>query len=157
MITLEKTYYLAQIAAVIALIVSLLYVGQQIQQNTLSISNSSLQAASDTFIYRTGLVAQDAELANILRRSEADYASLSEDEKYRAKTFASMTLAQLYNEFLTRQSGAHSARSWEILLPYFRWIMKSEVNRHFYIDNQALFDEDFRVFMDSIIQEIVAS
>jgi len=30
MVTLEKTYYVTQIVAVIALIVSLLYVGQQI-------------------------------------------------------------------------------------------------------------------------------
>ncbi len=32
MVSLEKTYYVTQIVAVIALIVSLLYVGRQIEQ-----------------------------------------------------------------------------------------------------------------------------
>ena len=37
MVSLEKTYYLAQIVAVIALIVSLLYVGRQVQQNSVRV------------------------------------------------------------------------------------------------------------------------
>ena len=37
MVSLEKTYYLAQIVAVIALIVSLLYVGRHVQQNSVRV------------------------------------------------------------------------------------------------------------------------
>ena len=46
MVSLEKTYYLTQIVAVIVLIVSLLYVGRQVQQNTHEMQLSTHRAAA---------------------------------------------------------------------------------------------------------------
>ena len=50
MVSLEKTYYVTQIIAVIALIVSLLYIGRQVNQNTTAITITAQSALTDEFV-----------------------------------------------------------------------------------------------------------
>ena len=157
MVSLEKTYYVTQIVAVIALIVSLLYVGRNIEQNTIAIGNISLQGSADTWNDRAALIAQDAELADILRRGDEDYGSLDATEQYRAQAYASMAVVQVYNEYLDEQSGAHGPGVWDVLIPWMGLLMESPAARQFYLGNPQLFDEGFRNFVDSLIQEVSAS
>ena len=89
MVSLEKTYYLTQIVAVIALIVSLLYVGQQIEQNTHEMQLSTNLTVASQWLQLQSPVVQSAEFTDLMVRAEADLTSLNPSERTRIMAYIS--------------------------------------------------------------------
>jgi len=72
---------IAQIIGVLAVTVSLFYVGSQIRQNTSAVRSSTAQAVHDNYASWYMALSNDAELTRILLVGLRDYASLPDVER----------------------------------------------------------------------------
>jgi regulatory protein YycI of two-component signal transduction system YycFG len=67
--SIELIYYIAEIVSVIAVVISLIYVGKQVRQNTQAVKNNTLQNISENQISVHGLLAAHGELAEVVFRA----------------------------------------------------------------------------------------
>jgi hypothetical protein len=73
----------------IAVMVSLVFLGFQMRQNTKAVKASTSQAHSATYMETLAPLVNNAEMANVWRRGLDDFSSLSPDEEVRFLAFAS--------------------------------------------------------------------
>ena len=153
MLSLEKTYYVTQIVAVIALIVSLLYVGRQIQQNTHEMQLGTNFAAASQWIQVQGHVVQSPEFSDLMLRSETDFASLNPSERARIMAFISSWAVMSETDWIAAEQGVFLGvltaitTDWKIRLrlPAYREYFNEYGSRHH--------TPEFVQFIDSLIQE----
>ena len=77
----------AEIVAAIAVVISLVYVGQEVKRNTAAIQGASLQAIATTDAETLIAVASDASLSEVVRRGYEDPAQLDQAEQFRFSLF----------------------------------------------------------------------
>ena len=80
---LKKLSQITEIVAAIAVIVSLVYVGNEVQSNTAAIRGASMQAIATSDAETLMTVASDASLSEIIRRGHLDPSQLDEAENFR--------------------------------------------------------------------------
>lgn len=73
----------------LAVVISLIFVGFQLLQNTKAVRASASQAHSANYQQITASIVQHGDFAHIWRRGVADLESLSEDERVRFVSFSS--------------------------------------------------------------------
>ena len=157
MVSLEKTYYITQIVAVIALIVSLLYVGRQIQQNTQEMQLGTHRGAVSQWIQVQSLVVQSAEFSDLIQRAETDFTSLKPSERARMMAYISNWAVVAEVDWIAAKQGVYLdalaplAAHWQFLLrlPVYRAYFKEDGSRSH--------TRDFLNFIDSLIPEATAS
>lgn len=79
---------IAEIVAAVAVVLSLIYVGYELKENTSAIRASSVQAITTGTRDSMMIVASDADLARIIRLGSSDRTALSDDEAYRFSIFS---------------------------------------------------------------------
>ena len=84
---LEQLSYIAEITAAILVIVSLVYVGIQVRQNTAALKLSTAQNLSEDFTDIYLALSQNNDTAGIFQRGLQDYDSLESVEKVRFYAF----------------------------------------------------------------------
>jgi hypothetical protein len=77
----------AEIIAAIAVVVSLVYVGQEVKRNTAAIQGASLQAIATSDSETLLTVAADASLSEVIRLGHDDPDLLNQSEKFRYTLF----------------------------------------------------------------------
>jgi hypothetical protein len=65
-LSLEQIYYLCQTIAAGAVVISLIYVGIQVRQNTHAINLSTAHNISESFRDSHALIAENADLCNLV-------------------------------------------------------------------------------------------
>ena len=78
--TLEQMYYTAEIVATIAIIISLIYVGLQIRQNTQAMRISAAQTHMTAYSNVLSNLAQSKDLSSIVYRAFQDSSNLTGEE-----------------------------------------------------------------------------
>lgn len=151
-ITLEKTYYLTQIIAVMALIVSLIYVGREIHQNTQEMRLTSAQMTSAQWSEYMRMLAQDDELTALLIRAERDMDGLDEVQRRRVMSYASGWFGLAGALFFSYRQGA-SYEGIEPLTAAWRKWLKMPLYRETWDAERDFHDKDFQAFIDSLIRE----
>lgn len=91
-ITLEQAYYIAELAGVVLIIFSLIYVGKQLKQNTCATKAAASQAFVQMYNTFTSDLAMSQEIATIWHKGLTDFDSLDPVETIRF----SAALAQLF-------------------------------------------------------------
>jgi hypothetical protein len=79
---LEQLYYLGELVGVVAIIGSLLFVGLQMQQNTLATRAASHHATTDNLNQVNLAIAQNPELAKVWSIGLDDRKSLNDQERW---------------------------------------------------------------------------
>jgi len=82
-LTLEQVYFIGQTIAAIAVIISLIYVGFQVRQNTQATQVSAAQAFVDAYNTFTSVLTDTEDVADIFLRGSNDFQSLSNTERLR--------------------------------------------------------------------------
>lgn len=79
--SLEKAHKLAELIAAVSVIVSLIFVGLQVQQNTTAVQSAAAQAVHENFAAWYTAIQNEPALLEITTRGMRDYASLTPTEK----------------------------------------------------------------------------
>ena len=111
-LTLSECAQIAEVVAAIAVVLSLVYIGVGLRDNTAAIRSASVQAITTTSI--SGLIAQttNADLSRLRRAGDIDPTQLTEDEAYRYSTLYRQIWLSFQNVFLQRDLGVIGADLW---------------------------------------------
>jgi hypothetical protein len=161
MTRLEKAAYLSQIIGAIAVVVSLIYVGRQINDNTIEVRAQSVQELIVFGQEIDSWVVTNPELADILTTGSSDYEALSPAHRLRFNQYITTSLNLYEQVFYYHQSGLLEAGSWTSWDAYFRGRMQmgfgwpdrkaDDTWRRVWRANEVGYSDAFRRHVNSIL------
>ena len=104
----------AEIVAAVAVVLSLLYVGTEVRQNTKAVEGTTYQElvrASNEYLLT---VAADSALAEILVRAWTDPSQLTDAEKLRSFFYERVFWRNMENAYLQHGRGILGEQEWEV-------------------------------------------
>jgi hypothetical protein len=117
---LEQWSNYAEIFGVIALVISLIYVGLQVRQNTNVMQVGAAQAFAELYNTFTNTLSSDAVLAELWLRGMQDLESLDEVEKVRFSALAAQCARVFESALVQHDKGALDEDVWTGFQPAIR-------------------------------------
>jgi hypothetical protein len=161
MTRLEKAAYLSQIIGAAAVVVSLIYVGRQIADNTTEVRANS---ARELIVFGQEIdswVVTNPELADILTAGNSDYESLSPSHRLRFNQYVNTSLNLWERAFYYRQDGLLDDDGWTSWDTYIRARMQmgfgwpdgkaDDTWRRAWRVGEAVYGEAFRRHVNSVL------
>jgi hypothetical protein len=109
---LSELAQLAEVVAAMAVVLSLIYVGRELQSNTAAIRAASLQGVADASAEILLSTASDSALSRIRQVGNRDVSLLTEAEAYRYHTLLRQVLLSLQNVYFQHELGVLDSRIW---------------------------------------------
>lgn len=144
---------IAQALAAVATVLSLLFVGVQIRQNTRALKATSHHAITDSFNALNVLVYSDPRVARLQRLGLAGIGNFDEDE---ALQFSWLLLANFRifeTLFYQYKTGTMEEQLYEAELRTLNWIASQPGFQAWWTVNPISFSTEFRAFIDGLISE----
>ena len=149
---LEKPYYMAQIIASVALVISLVYVAVQVQQNTqamrLAAGNYAAEQARTLF-----LVSASPEHRELVFKAWQDPNSVDGIEKFGYFGIMHDYFRTLENVYYQQIDGALDPRLWDGLYRSISFLMTLHGIRHYWNQRQDWYSSDFQSFIDRVMAD----
>ena len=123
--SLSKMHQAGELIAAIAVVISLIFVGLQIKDNTIATEAATYQ---DTVAYDIEILlnmASTPEMARVFFTFRDDPESLSEDEFLQGQTLLNATVRHLENLYLQHEAGMLSDEAWATREPLIRTFVLS--------------------------------
>lgn len=149
--TLEEIYYVGQTIAVVALFLSIIFVGYQIRHNTKAIKATSHHAVTDSFNQISSLLIGDPSLGRVWRLGLTGLKNLGEDER---GSFGFMLLAYsrifetLYYQY---KNGTMDRKLYDAEVKTLEWAVACPGFREWWADNPISLSREYREFIDGLI------
>ncbi len=144
----------AEIGSALAVVVSLVYVGLEINQNTGAVKASTLQAMIDYGRQQSEILVTDATLAALVETGEADPNSLTPRERSQFYEFTIWRMAMWELSFLNHEVGLVEDEMWLAWDGYYRGLVRNKPGYpEFWRDNRAAYDARFMAHVDSATRE----
>lgn len=105
---------IAEVVAAAAVVISLVYVGRELESNTAAIRGSSVQEATIASSESLLNVASDSSLARILQVGRQDPSRLTEVEALRYHSFRRQFLLIAQSVYLQNELGTIEPRAWRV-------------------------------------------
>jgi hypothetical protein len=112
-LTLEQAYYVGELTAALAVIISLLYVGRQMKQNTEAIQINAAQEFVQMFNTFTADLGNNKEIATIWYQGTTDYDGLDKIDSIRFHAMAAQWMRIMESIFQQRKRGAIDEDTWQ--------------------------------------------
>ena len=119
-LTLTNIAQIAEVIAAIVIVISILYVGKELKQNTQAMHDSSWQAVLDKLIELDMAEAATPELSQVIMRGETRPDTMTEEEWFRFSKFALARMGILEYGYLSRSSNALGDFHWETIEGYLQ-------------------------------------
>jgi len=159
MTRLEKAAYLSQIIGAAAVVVSLIYVGRQISDNTTEVRANSGRELTTFGQELDSWIVTNPELAEILTAGSSDYEALSPSHRLRFNQFITTSLNLYEQTFYYYQNGLLEEDGWFGMDAYFRGRMQmgfgwpdgkaDDTWRRVWRANEVVYGEAFRRHVNS--------
>ena len=150
--TLEQYAQIGEIIAAIAVIASLIYVAQQLHQNTDMMSVGNAQHFVDFNISLVTPIATDREFAELWLKGDADLGTLDPVDRQRLVMFEWQAIAGWYNFFNLRQQNLVSDSQWREVIWAFEHIGRRQAVREAWNIFKGGYDKPFRDFMAQYLE-----
>jgi hypothetical protein len=112
--TLATLAQIAEVVAAVAVVVSLVYVGRELDSNTAAIRGASLQEATISSSASLLNVATDPSLARIMLAGRQSLSRLDEVEAFRYHTFSRQFWMLMQSVYLQHELGTIEPRGWAV-------------------------------------------
>jgi len=151
--SLKKYALVAEIVGAIAVVISLIYVGASVNQNTdaILVANHHALIAMDQ---DTNAWFRDSEFAASFEIAMEDVSNLSPVQSRQVRTF----LADKFNAwefaFLTHNNGMMENDIWDGWDGYYRQELRQKVHQWYWKLGREGFSPAFRVYVDSIVVDV---
>lgn len=144
----ELAHY-AEIAAAITVVVSLIYVGRQVEDNTAAIRSSTMQAVANSSDIALQNQAADENLTRIRMIGNADISALTEVEAMQFMSFNRGLWLRMQNIYAQQQLGVLDERFWYTYSRIICDIYAPPGMRATWPDHSSVLDPDFVTFVES--------
>lgn len=148
---IEQIYYVAETISVVAVVVSLIYVGIQVRQNTRAVRNNTLQNISESQLNVYGLLAAHGDLSEICFNAATGKGNQRGSEQFRFTAWMHTAIRSLENAFYQHREGALDDRNWRALCRQYGPILHSGLNARYWQERNFIYSEDFRDFVDNVL------
>jgi hypothetical protein len=145
---LQEYALVAEIVGAVAVVVSLVYVGIGVRQNTEALRVANHQALVAMDLEKNAWL-RDADFAAAYVLAEADIAKLSPVQLRQYSTFVADTLNQWEFAFITHENGAMEENIWNGYDGFYRSEMATRPFQWFWRRNGANFSPAFRAYVDA--------
>ena len=151
--SLETIYYVGQTVAVVAILVSLVFVGVQIRQNTKATRAASHHAITDSFNAINSIIGTIPEAARIWRLGLECLANLNVDEQM-SFAFVSLAYMRIFETlYYQKHIGMMEAQLFEAERRSIAWIAQNAGFRDWWKSNEISLSDEYRAYVDEIILE----
>ena len=151
--SLEEYALAAEIIGAIAVVISLIYVGTSVSQNTNAIQVSNHQALIALDMDKNDWL-RDPEFAAIHEIATEDLGSLSPVQWIQYSTFVANTFNVWEFAFFTHNNGMMDDNIWDGYGGYYRSVLAQESHQQFWREGREGFSPEFRSYVDSVLAEI---
>lgn len=145
---LKQWALMAEIVGAAAVVVSLIYVGVSVRQNTAAILVTNHQALVAMDIERNSWY-RDPVFAATYEQGLTDYTQLTPVQLRQFRTFIADTFNMWEYAFITRSRGMMDETIWAGWDAYYRNELKKESYQWFWDTAKDGFSEEFRAYVDS--------
>lgn len=146
---LSELAHIAEITAAIAVIISLVYVGQQVRENTAAIRSSTMQAVANSSDMALQSQAANEELIRIRNIGDADVSALTELEASRYFSINRAIWIRMQNIYAQRQLGVLDDSFWYTYSRIICGIYVPPGVRDTWPDHSSVLAPDFVEFVES--------
>ena len=148
--TLEQYSYVAQIIGVVLVVASLIYVAQQLRQNTQMMRSSASAERVQRDADLSGQITNSPEFAALWLKGHAEFESLNEAERLRLMFHSRSAIVHWHNMFDMRQQGLLSDSDWTEMVWLIENVLRGRQDTlaawEMFKDS---FDSHFREFLDA--------
>jgi hypothetical protein len=134
----------------VAVVVSLLFVGFQLRQNTLAVRAETSQSHAENWSQITTPITEYADFARIWRRGLDGLAALTEDERTRFVAFSSGVFRFFEASRLQWRHGHLDAEHWQNVDAFLRDIANQPGIADFWSMRRHLHSTEFRAWFESL-------
>ncbi len=143
---------IAEIVAAVAVIISLIYVGKQVQDNTAAIRSATMQAVANSSDVALQMQAADAELLRIRMTGDEDISALTELESVRYASFHRGMWIRMQNIYAQKQLGVLDEAFWATYARIICDVYEPPGVRATWPDHSRVLDPSFVEFVESCAQ-----
>lgn len=147
--TLDQFHKLAELLAALAVIISLVFVGLEVRQNTTAVQSSAAQAVHENFAAWYASIQSDSTLLEITTRGMQEYNSLSPTEKGQFIAVFMSFSSHTQNAFYKWLEGSLSPelwRGWELVSMNF---FSTQGGKSFWNERGYMFADAFQEYIGS--------
>jgi hypothetical protein len=152
--TLEALGNLGEFVGAVGVVVSLVYLGLQLRQNTSSVRASSFNSMIQNSIRLLEHTFADSEFAGLLARAERDPADLSLEERVRWDAYMTAVFRHFGNLVYQNRVGALDAQMWESYRKDLKEHLRSPHWAAWFRDRQVVFSESLVEEVAALVDEI---
>jgi len=150
-LTLEQAYFLSEIIGVIAVVISLIYVGLQVKQNTHVVRLNTVHNIAEGQRECNALMAANGDLCEVIFKGMQDAESVSGAEKMRFYILAHVIFRPLEDAYFQYQEGALEEKQWQALSRQFINFIKLPGLLTYWEERKFMYSDDFQQFMDNVV------
>ena len=151
--TFENIYYVSQIIAVGAVVVSLVFVGVQIRHNTIATKAASHGAVSTALNEINRLFAENADVTKILLSGMSDRQALTEEDRWRFDAMARAYFHVCETMFIQARLGAGDKGVMKAEESGIKTVLASHGVKEWWAENPFGFCAEFRAHIDTLAAE----
>ena len=146
--TLALLNAIGELVSAIAVVISLVYVGIQVKQNTKAVRNSTLQNIAETQLNVHALLAANGDLAEIVFNAATGAGSDQGVDKFRFTSWMHMAMRSFENAYYQHKEGALNERNWQALCRQYGPILHAGFNKTYWNERGFMFGDDFMEFIN---------
>ena len=145
---LAEFAHIAEIIAATAVIISLIYVGQEVQSNTAAIRGAAMQAIATTDADALMTIASDADLSEIVRLGDQDPSQLTSAQAFRYELFMRQFWLSFQNIFQQSELRLIESPVWQSYLTIICGRFSDHGPRETWPDHVNVLDTDFAAVVE---------
>lgn len=147
--TLEGSAVLVLTVGAVGVVLAILYLAAQIRQNTQAVRLATVQSSTESHSHYLGAVAQNENLARILRSAQSTTSNLTDDERFRLRMLLLQVFNHLESDFYLRQDGVLPAPLAERFSETLATWLKQPGVMEWWSVHKALMSRDFVAWVEA--------
>lgn len=154
--TIQALGSLGEFVGALAVVISLIYLAQQMSQNTTSVRAASFNSMVQNSIRLLEHAFRDSEFADFLHRAEMDPDGLSPSEKVRWNAYMTAVYRHFGNLVYQYRVGALDTQMWESYERTLREHLRTPSWGAWFQANRSVFSDALQQHVDQVLAELAA-
>jgi len=152
--TIQALGSLGEFVSALAVVISLIYLAQQMSQNTTSVRAASFNSMVQNSIRILEHAFRDSEFADFLHRAEKDPSSLSPSELVRWDAYMTAVYRHFGNLVYQYRVGALDRQMWESYERTLRQHLRTPSWRDWFRANRNIFSEALQKHVERVVRDL---
>jgi len=150
--TLENFYYIAELVAAAALVVSLIYVGIQVKLSTKATQAAAAQSYVDTMNGYVGLINSSGNLAKVLQGGAKGLDNLQEDEVIQFCAFHDQCFITFEAFYFEWKHGLLLQQLWDTYRHVIVSLLMQPGQQEYWQFRKHWYDDEFQQYVEELLE-----